>query len=74
MEPGEFRRLRAEARKRKKSVAELFRSAVRQVYLQPEPEVDRNAVVDRILSMDVGELPGWKKLKEEIVSRHDDLP
>ena len=39
MDPAEFRRLRAIARERKTSVAELIRSAVREAYLAPEPDL-----------------------------------
>ena len=37
MEPEEFKRLQRLARRRKTSVADLIRSAVRQAYLAPAP-------------------------------------
>ena len=71
MEPDEYRRLRAEARRRKVSVAKLIRDAIRQVYFTPE--VDRRAIVAEMLKMQLGRLPSWKRLKKEIEARHDVL-
>ena len=51
MDPDEFRRLRALARRKKTSVAELIRTAVRTVYLTPPP--DRKAIVEDILKMNL---------------------
>ena len=49
MDPDEFRQLRALARRKKTSVAELIRTAVRTVYLTAPP--DRKAIVEDILKM-----------------------
>ncbi|HEV2350944.1 MAG TPA: ribbon-helix-helix protein, CopG family [Terriglobia bacterium] len=67
MDPEEFGRLRAQARKRKTSVAELIRSAVREAYLTPEPE--RAPIVEAILEMDLPKL-SWKRAKKEIEAGH----
>lgn len=71
MEPAEFRKLQAEARRRHTSVADLIRSAVRQVYLSAKP--DRSAIVDAIAGMRLPALD-WKEVKEEIEAEHADLP
>jgi hypothetical protein len=71
MDPDEFRRLRAVARKRKTSVAELIRSAVRKVYL--EEQLDRRPFVEAILSMKLPEI-NWKRAKKEIEAGHAGLP
>ncbi len=71
MEPEEFRKLQAAARRRRTSVAELIRSAVRDTYLSPAS--DRRPVVEAILAMS---LPGvaWKRAKKEIEAGHADVP
>ncbi|PYT08502.1 MAG: hypothetical protein DMF49_04950 [Acidobacteria bacterium] len=51
MEPEEFHRLRALARRRRTSVDELVRKAVRETYLEPSP--DRGPIVEEILRMDL---------------------
>jgi len=71
MEPGEFRRLRAEARRRNTSMAELIRSAVRATYLSQEP--DRRPIVEAILHMDLPVMD-WKRVRKEIESAHADIP
>jgi len=71
MDPEEFRRLRAVARKRKTSVAELIRSAVRETYLAPTPE--RGPIVEAILRMRLPRMD-WKRVRREIESAHADLP
>jgi len=71
MDPQEFRRLRALARRRKTSVAELIRSAVRTVYLSPPP--DREAIVQDILKMNLPPMD-WKKVRKEIEAGHAGLP
>jgi len=71
MDPDEFRRLRSVARRRKTSVAELIRSAVRQAYLVTPPE--RGPIVDAILSMRLPEI-SWKRAKKEIEAGHVNLP
>ena len=67
MDPDEFRRLRALARRKKTSVAELIRTAVRTVYLTPPP--DRKAIVEDILKMNLPSM-GWKKVRKEIEAGH----
>lgn len=71
MEPEEFRRLKAVARRRKTSVAALIRSAVREAYLQPEPE--RGPIVDAILSMGLPKMD-WPRVRKEIEAAHANLP
>lgn len=68
MDPDEFRCLRAVARRRKTSVAELIREAVRATYLSPPP-AERKSVVEAIVQM---KLPGmsWKKVRKEIEASH----
>jgi predicted transcriptional regulator len=71
MEPSEFRRLQALARKRKTSVADLIRQAVREAYLRPQP--DRGAIVDAILGMRIA-MPDWASLKDDVERGHAGLP
>jgi len=71
MDPGEFRRLRALARRKKTSVAELIRTAVRTVYLTPPP--DRKAIVQDILKMNLPSMD-WKKVRQEIEAGHAGVP
>lgn len=70
MEPDEFRKLQAAARRRRTSVAELIRSAVRATYLSPA--IDRRPIVEAILAMG---LPAgdWKRAKREIEAGHADV-
>jgi hypothetical protein len=70
MDPDEFRRLRVLAERRKSSVAELIRAAVREVYLAPQPE--RRPIVDAILQMKLPKI-NWKQLKKEIEAGHAGL-
>ncbi len=70
MDPKEFERLRAQAQRRKTSVAELIRSAVRKAYLRPPPE--RTAIVKAILEMGLPKL-SWKSAKKEIEASHAHL-
>jgi len=70
MDPGEYRQLRAVARKQRISVAELIRSAVRQSYLAPPP--DRQRLVEAILALKLPKM-NWKKLKREIEAAHAGL-
>jgi hypothetical protein len=70
MEPGEFRKLQAAARRRRTSVAELIRSAVREAYLSAGP--DRGPIVEAILAMGVPRIE-WKQAKKEIESGHADV-
>jgi hypothetical protein len=70
MEPEDFKRLKAEARRRGSSVAELIRSAVRQAYFTPAPE--KGPIVKAILDM---KLPArdWRLAKREIERGHENL-
>ena len=70
MDPDEFRRLRALARRKNTSVAELIRTAVRTVYLTPP---DRRAVVEDILKMNLPSMD-WNKVRKEIEAGHAGLP
>jgi hypothetical protein len=70
MDPDEFRRLRVLAERRKSSVAELIRAAVREAYLAPQPE--RRPIVDAILQMKLPKI-NWKELKKEIEAGHAGL-
>jgi hypothetical protein len=70
MDPDEFRRLRALAERRKSSVGELIRAAVREAYLAPQPE--RQPIVDAILQMRLPKI-NWRKLKKEIEAGHAGL-
>ncbi len=70
MDPQEFRRLRLIARRRKTTVAELIRSAVRATYLKPEP--DRRTLVQSILSIQLPTIE-WKRAKREIEAGRADL-
>ena len=70
MEPEEFKRLKAEARRRGCSVAELIRSAVRQAYLAPNP--DKGLIVEAILNMRLPKIE-WETAKKEIESAHANL-
>lgn len=67
MDPNEFRRLKAEARRRKTSLGELIRSALREAYLTPQP--DRGPIVDAILKMKLPRM-SWRKAKKEIEAAH----
>ncbi|MEX1244208.1 MAG: ribbon-helix-helix protein, CopG family [Thermoanaerobaculia bacterium] len=71
MDPAEFRRLKALARRRKTSVAELIRSAVREAYLAPT--ADRGPIVEEIAGMGLP-TTDWKRAKREIEEAHAGLP
>src|SRR5438876_1022439 len=71
MDPKEFQRLKAVARRRKTSVAGLIRQAVREAYLAPGAE--RAPIVEAILTMGLPEMD-WKRVKREIEDSHADLP
>jgi Ribbon-helix-helix protein, copG family len=71
MNPDELRRLRTLARRKKTSVAELIRVAVRTVYLTPPP--DRKAIVQDILKMNLPSMD-WNKVRKEIEAGHASLP
>lgn len=70
MDPKEFHRLRTLARRRKTTVAELIRSAVRATYLKAQP--DRKALVEAILAMRVPTIE-WKRARKEIEASHAGL-
>jgi hypothetical protein len=63
----EFRLLRALARRRKTSVAELIRYAVREFYLKAP--ADRESLVKAILGFKLPNI-NWKKAKKEIETAH----
>ena len=70
MDPDEFKRLRAIARRRKTSVAELIRSAVRESYLKAP--VDRKPIVESILALNLPVID-WSEAKKEIEAAHASL-
>jgi hypothetical protein len=70
MEPEEFKRLKAEAHNRGCSVAELIRSAVRQIYLEPPPKKEQ--IVDAILNMKLPKID-WERAKKDIETAHANL-
>lgn len=70
MDPKEFQRLRAIARRRKTSVAELIRSAVREAYFKPQ--LDRKAIVREIANMNLPVIE-WDEARREIEAAHADL-
>jgi len=63
MDPDEFRQLGALARRKKTSVAELIRCAVRDVYLKVP--ADRKPLVEAILNLKLPRID-WRKAKKEI--------
>ncbi len=67
MEPEEFRQLRALARQKRTSVANLIRAAIRKTYLAPP--ADRRPHVEAILKLKLPRL-SWKKIKKEIEAAH----
>ena len=70
MEPEEYKRLEAEARRRKTSVAALIRSAVQKTYF--ELDIDRAPIVEDILRMNLPTLD-WKRARKEIEEGHADV-
>ena len=70
MDPEEFRKLRALARRKKTSVAELIRCAVRESYLKAP--ADRRLIVDSILALKLPNVD-WRKAKKEIEAAHAGL-
>ncbi len=70
MDPDEFRQLRLLARRRRTSVAELIRCAVREYYLKAP--ADRTPLVDAILDLHLPRID-WKKAKKEIEAAHAGL-
>jgi hypothetical protein len=70
MNPDEFKQLRALARRRKTSVADLIRCAVRESYLRTP--VDRKALVEAILALKLPNVD-WRTAKKEIEAAHAGL-
>jgi hypothetical protein len=70
MDPDEFKQLRALARRRKTSVAELIRCSLRESYLKAP--ADRRALVEAILDLKLPKID-WKKAKKEIEAAHAGL-
>jgi hypothetical protein len=70
MEPEEYKRLQAEARRRGCSVGELVRLAVRRTYLASHAE--KGPIVEAILDMKLPRME-WKRSKKEIESGHENL-
>jgi hypothetical protein len=70
MDLDELKQLRALARRRKTSVAELMRSAVRQCYLKAP--ADRKPLVEAILDLKLPNID-WRKAKKEIEAAHAGL-
>ncbi|MFB3921364.1 MAG: ribbon-helix-helix protein, CopG family [Terriglobia bacterium] len=68
MNPEEFRRLRELARRKKTSVGELVRNAVRATYLKPQNS-DRKAIVEAILRMNLPTI-SWSHARKEIEAAH----
>ncbi|MGD1102365.1 MAG: ribbon-helix-helix protein, CopG family [Terriglobia bacterium] len=68
MNPEEYRRLRDLARKKKISVGELIRSAVRTTYLEPR-SADKKAALEEILRMNLPAI-SWRRAKKEIEAGH----
>jgi hypothetical protein len=67
MNPDELRQLRALARRRKTSVSELIRCAVRESYLKAP--ADRRPLVEAIFDLKLPKV-GWRKAKKEIEAAH----
>ena len=67
----EFKQLRARAPRRKTSVAELIRYAIRVSYIKAP--VDRKPLLEAILDLKLPKID-WKKGKKEIEAAHAGLP
>jgi len=72
MDPEEHRRLRQLARRKKTSVGELIRTAVRATYLGPQ-EPDRKPIVEAMLQMNLPAI-SWNRARREIEAGHARLP
>ena len=68
MNPEEYRRLRDLARKKKISVGELIRTAVRTTYFEPR-SADKKAALEEILRMNLPAI-SWRRAKKEIEAGH----
>lgn len=73
MDPAELKELRRIAKRRRVSVGSLIRDAVREKYLENKDE-ERRRAAEAIVSMNIGPLPDWEELKEELDARYDDVP
>lgn len=69
MEPEEFRVLEGLARKRRSSVSDIMREAVRAQVLAGAGRADRIAAAKEFLALPDAALPGWNDLKHEIEAR-----
>jgi len=69
MDTDQFEQLRALARRRKTSVGELIRRAVREFCFTPP--ADRKPLVDAILDLRLPNID-WTKAKQDIESAHAD--
>lgn len=72
MDPEEHRRLRELARRKKTSVGNLIRTAVRTTYLEP-PKPDRKPIVEAILQMNLPAI-SWRRARKEIEAAHARIP
>jgi len=72
MDPGEHRRLRELARRKKTSVGELIRTAVRERYLKAQKS-DPEPIVEAILRMNLPAV-SWSRARREIEDGHARLP
>lgn len=72
MDPEEHRRLRELARRKKTSVGELIRTAVRATYLATR-KPDRKPIVEAILQMNLPAI-SWNRARREIEAGHARLP
>ncbi len=72
MDPAELAELKALAKRRRTSVGRLIRDAVREKYLTQDVEKRRRAV-EELAAMNLGPLPDWDALKEELDARYDDI-
>lgn len=72
MEPDDYARLEEIARRKRVSVAELIREAVRERYLAD----DRRRLIDEILAMELDlDLEDWEEVEREVEDGHtDDVP
>ena len=68
MEPEEYRQLEKVALRRHTSVAELFRSAVRQVYLSSTP--DKARALENLAALSL-EVPDWSEVEKDLAEAHD---
>jgi len=72
MNPDEYRRLRDLARRKRVSVGELVRTAVRTTYFEPQ-SADKKAALEEILRMNLPVI-SWRRAKKEIEAEHARIP